>query len=130
MIEAAFCGRKDLAMRKQRRFPAELKRQVVEELLSGITGPAQLCRRHNISSGLLYHWKKQYSRGRFGNEPTQEAALKDRIAKLEQMVGRLAMENEFLKKALENTLEKAEQKESSLSTTDFLCKRSEGGANS
>jgi transposase-like protein len=130
MIEAAFCGRKDLAMKKQRRFPAELKRQVIEELLSGITSPAQLCRRHNISSGLLYHWKKQYSRGRFGNEPTQEAALKDRIAKLEQMLGRLTMENEFLKKALENTLERTEQKESSLPTTDFLCKRSEGGANS
>lgn len=130
MIEAACCGRKDLAMKKQRRFPAEFKRQVVEELLSGITGPAQLCRRHNISSGLLHHWKKQYSRGRFGNEPTQEAALKDRIAKLEQMVGRLTMENEFLKKALENTLEKAEQKESSLATTEPLCERSEGGANS
>jgi transposase-like protein len=108
MIEAACCGTKDLAMRKQRRFPAKFKRQVVEELLSGITGPAQLCRHHNISSGLLHHWKKQYSRGRFGNEPTQEVALKDRIAKLEQMVGRLTMENEFLKKALENTSEKAE----------------------
>ena len=130
MIGAAFCGRKDLAMRKQRRFSAELKRQVVEELLSRITSPAQLCRRHNISSGLLYYWKKQYSRGKFGNEPTHEEALKDRVAKLEQMVGRLTMENEFLKKALENTLEKAEQKESSLPTTDPLCKRSEGGANS
>jgi len=130
MIGTAFCGRKDLAMRKQRRFPVEFKRQVVEELLSGMTGPAQLCRRHNISSGLLHHWKKQYSRGRFGNEPTQEAALKDRIAKLEQMVGHLTMENEFLKKALENTLEKAEQKESSLPTTEPLCERSKGGASS
>ena len=130
MIGAAFCGRKDLAMRKQRRFPAELKRQVVEELLSRITSPAQLCRRHNISSGLLYYWKKQYSRGKFGNEATQEEALKDRVAKLEQMVGRLTMENEFLKKALENTLEKAEQKESSLPITDPLCRQSEGGANS
>jgi transposase len=117
-------------MSRQRRFPVELKRQVVEELLSGITSPAQLCRRHNISSGLLYYWKKQYSRGKFGNEPTHEEALKDRVAKLEQMVGRLTMENEFLKKALENTLEKAEQKESSLPTTDPFCKRSEGGANS
>jgi hypothetical protein len=32
MIEAAFCGRKDLAMRKQRRFPVEFKRRVVEFL--------------------------------------------------------------------------------------------------
>ena len=38
----------------------------------------------------------------------RKVALKDRIAKLEQMVGRLTMENEFLKKALENTSEKAE----------------------
>jgi len=37
MIGAVFCGRKDLAMRKQRRFPAELKRQIVKEVLSGIT---------------------------------------------------------------------------------------------
>jgi len=130
MIGAAFCGRKDLAMRKQRRFSAELKRQVVEELLSRITSPAQLCRRHNISSGLLYYWKKQYSRGKFGNEATQEEALKDRVAKLEQMVGRLTMENEFLKKALENTLERAEQRESSLPTTGPWCKQSEGGAHS
>ena len=116
-------------MRKQRRFPVELKRQVVEELLSGITSPAQLCRRHNISSGLLYYWKKQYSRGKFGNEPTQEEALKDRVAKLEQMVGRLTMENEFLKKALENTLEKVEREESSLPTTELLCERSGVGPN-
>ena len=60
-------------MSRQWRFPVELKRQVVEELLSGITSPAQLCRRHNISSGLLYYWKKEYSRGKFGNEPTHEA---------------------------------------------------------
>jgi len=117
-------------MKRQRRFPVELKRQVVEELLSRITSPAQLCRRHNISSGLLYYWKKQYSRGKFGNEPTQETALKDRIAKLEQMVGRLTMENEFLKKALENTLERAERKEGSLPSTGPWCKQFEGGANS
>ncbi len=47
--------RKDLAMRKQRGFSIEFKRQVVEELLSGETGPAQLCRRYNISSSVLYH---------------------------------------------------------------------------
>ena len=50
MIGAAYCGRKDLAMSKQRRFPVEFKCRVVEEHLSGMTGPAQLFRRHNISS--------------------------------------------------------------------------------
>ena len=93
--------RKDLAMRNQRSFSLEFKRQVVEELLSGESRPAQLCRRYSISSSVLYHWKKQYSRGKLNNEPTEEAALKDRIEKLEKLerlVGRLTLENEFLKR--------------------------------
>ena len=96
--------RKDLAMRSQRNFSLEFKRRVVEELLSGESRPAQLCRRYSISSSVLYHWKKQYSRGKFNNEPTEEAALKDRIEKLERLVGRLTLENEFLKRGLQNSL--------------------------
>lgn len=116
-------------MRKQRTFSPEFKRQVVEELLSGLSSPAHLCRRHHISSGLLYYWKKQYSRGRFGNEPTEEAAQEERVRQLEQMVGKLTMENEFLKKALQNSLRQSEKKESSLPTIGSLSKVSKGGAN-
>ncbi len=47
-------GRKDLVMSEQRKFSTEFKRQVVEEYLSGVSTAAQLCRRHSISSGLLY----------------------------------------------------------------------------
>jgi len=97
-------GRKDLAMRNQRSFSVELKRQVIQELLSEESRPAQLCRRYNISSSLLYYWKKQYSRGKFNNEPTEEAALKDRVEKLERLVGKLTLENEFLKKGLQSSL--------------------------
>jgi transposase len=96
--------RKDLAMRNLRTFSQELKRQVIEELMSGESRPAQLCRRYNISSSLLYHWKKQYSLGKFNNEPIEEAALKDRIEKLERLVGKLTLENEFLKKGLHHSL--------------------------
>jgi len=96
-------------MRNQRTFSQEFKRQVVEELLSGESSPAQLCRRHSVSSSLLYHWKKQYSRGKFNNEPTAEAALKDRVEKLERLVGRLTLENEFLKKGLQNSLGQSER---------------------
>ena len=100
-------GRKDLAMRNQRSFSLEFKRQVVEELLSGESRPAQLCRRYNISSSILYHWKRQYSRGKFDNEPTEEAALKDRIEKLERLVGRLTLENEFLKRGLQHSVNRS-----------------------
>lgn len=91
-------------MRNQRSYSQEFKRQIVEELLSGESRPAQLCRRHNISSSLLYHWKKQYARGKINNEPTAEAALHDRIEKLERLVGKLTLENEFLKKGLQHSL--------------------------
>jgi transposase len=101
--------RKDPAMRNNRSFSLEFKRRVVEDLLSGETGPAQLCRRYNISSSLLYHWKKQYSRGKFNNEPTEEGALRDRIEKLERLVGKLTLENEFLKKGLQHSLNQSQR---------------------
>ena len=66
--------------------------------MSGESRPAQLCRRYNITSSVLYHWKRQYSRGKFNNEPTEEGALRDRIEKLERLVGKLTLENEFLKR--------------------------------
>ena len=91
-------------MQERRNFTTEFKRQVVEELLCGVSRPAQLCRRHNIAVSLLYHWKKQYSLGKLNNEPVKEAAMRDKIEKLERMVGKLAMENEFLKKALQNNV--------------------------
>ena len=102
-------GRKDLAMANRRSFSLELKRQVVQELLSGESTAAQLCRRHNIVSSLLYHWKIQYQRGKFDNEPTQESALKDRVEQLERLVGKLALENEFLKKGLQSSLSQSQR---------------------
>ena len=101
-------------MRNQRSFNQEFKRQVIEELLSGASRPAQLCRRHNISSSLLYYWKKQYIRGQFNNEPNEEAALKDRVEKLERLVGKLTLENEFLKRGLQSSLSQPRRNGNSL----------------
>ena len=53
--------------------------------MSGESRSDQLCRRYNITSSVLCHWKKQYSRGKFNNEPTEEGALKDRIETLERL---------------------------------------------
>jgi len=114
-------------MRKPRTFTSQFKREVVEELVSGTTGPAQLTRRYNLSSGLLYHWKKEYARGKLNNEPTEEAALRDRMSQLEQMLGRLTLENEFLKKALQNVLKEQREKESLLVSTRILSPASKGG---
>jgi len=69
---------------------------VVEELLSGVSRPTQLCGSYNIAVSLLYHWKKQYGLGKLNNEPVKEAAMRDKIEKLERMVGKLAMEKELI----------------------------------
>ena len=105
----------------------EFKRQVVEELLSGESRPAQLCRRCNISPSLLYHWKRQYSRGKFNNEPTTEAALKDRIEKLERLVGKLTLENEFLKKGVQHSLSQSQRNGKSSSISGSSSAISGGG---
>ena len=116
-------------MRNQRSFSLEFKRQVVEELLSGESRPAQLCRRHNISSSLLYHWKTQYSRGKFDNEPAEEAALKDRIEKLERLVGKLTLENELLKRGLQNSLSQSRRNGRSSGCLAASVSTSGGGVN-
>lgn len=118
-------------MKHRRNFAIELKRQIVEELLSGVSTPAQLIRLHEISSGLLYHWKEQYAKGRFNNEPAKEAAHEARVRQLEQLVGKLTLENEFLKKAVQKGLLSPPKKsESSFPSIVTSLKTPKGGANS
>ena len=115
-------------MKKYRRYSTDFKRQVVEELLSGLSSPAQIMRRHEISSGLLYHWKKQYLNNLFADAPDREAALQERICQLEQLAGKLALENEFLKKAVQKSLAQERNNVSSLPTTGTCSRPSKGGA--
>jgi len=114
-------------MRNQRSFSLEFKRRVVEELMTGESRPAQLCRRYNMTSSVLYHWKKQYSRGKFNNEPTEEGALKDRIEKLERLVGKLTLENEFLKRGLQHSLSQSRRNGKSSGYGDVSVPPSGGG---
>jgi transposase len=117
-------------MGRQRRFSVDFKRQVVEEYLSGTSTAAQLCRKHSISSGLLYLWRRQYLKNSFDADSAREAALEERIRELEQSLGRSYLENEFLKKALHQSFKRSRKKGSSLPTTETLSKPSRGGANS
>ena len=78
-------------MRDLRTFSQEFKRQVVEELMSGESRPAQLCRRHNISPSLLYYWKKQYSLGKFNNEGKVRNALIQSLSSQKDPVVQIAL---------------------------------------
>jgi transposase len=114
---------------RRRRFTPEFKRSIIEQLLSETAGPAELCRRYNVSSGLLFTWKKQYAQGKLDSDPSREAELQARVRDLEQMLGKVTLENEFLKKALRNSLKQSETKDSSLPKTAASSAALKGGAN-
>ena len=114
-------------MAERRKFSEAFKRQVVEELLSEQSSLAQLSRRHDISSGLIVHWRKRYEEGKLIEGPSKaEKALLDRIAELERMVGRLAMENDLLKKAVEYTVRRRRENSSPITAKSLAA--SKGGA--
>ena len=87
--------------RPRRSFPADLKAQVVLQLLTGAATPAEICRRHNIKPQLLANWKDAVvERMHMLFDVNDETALLHvRIAELEQLLGRQALEIEILKKA-------------------------------
>ena len=89
--------------RKYRQFTPEFKFQVVVQLLSGAKSITELCREHELKDSLVYRWRDELlARGPqvYVQEklPGAEAA-QARIAELERLVGRQAMELEVLKKA-------------------------------
>ena len=91
---------KECRMRKHRTFSPEFKLRVVMEVVTGAKRPSEVCREHHLKDSLLLKWRKQ-----FAENAAQVFARPDgndekaRIAELERTVGRLAVENEILKKA-------------------------------
>ena len=93
---------KGLAKTKRRIFTRDFKLQVLREIDAGTKTQAEAAREHQITETAIYHWRLEYTKfkerafaGR-GKAYTDEA----RINELERMVGRLTMENDFLKKLL------------------------------
>lgn len=87
-------------MATRRHFSNEFKRMVVEQHLSGNHTQAQLLRHYDLSHNMLYRWRQEYESGAYNRESEAEIKAKDtRIRQLEQLVGRLTLENEFLKRA-------------------------------
>jgi len=92
-----------MARRTRRTFTPEFKFETVLETLRGEKGAAQICRERDISETLLTRWKQEFlSRGPAvfesqANGQGSEGAA--RVAELERLVGRQALELEVLKKA-------------------------------
>lgn len=92
-----------MSRRKRRTFTPEFKFETVLEALRGEKGSAQICRERDISETLLSRWKQDFlNKGPqlFESQANGKGSeLEARIAELERLVGRQALELEILKKA-------------------------------
>jgi transposase len=86
---------------KRRTYTREFKLKVLGEIEAG-KSQAQAAREYQLTETAIYKWRQQLSRYKEqafagqGKTYTDEA----RLHELERMVGRLTMENDFLKKLL------------------------------
>ena len=91
-------------MARHRSHSIEFKRQVAQEFIAGETLHA-LARRHDVSRNLIRVWVKKLETGAFDDDARAADLLQEyeaKIAALERMVGKQALEIEFLKGALRN----------------------------
>lgn len=91
-----------MTLKHRRKFTREFKLQVLAEVAAG-KSIAQAAREHQLHPTLIGRWQKQHrqyqDRAFAGNgHPHTDDA---RLAELGRMVGRLTMENDLLKKALQ-----------------------------
>src|ERR1700722_390100 len=88
-------------MAKHRTYSIEFKRQVAQEFLSGETLHG-LAKRHDVCRNLIRVWVQKYEAGGFDEDAAAADLLQQyeaRIAALERLVGKQALELEFLKGA-------------------------------
>ena len=89
---------------ERKRFTPEFKVEVVIEALSSESSEAELCHRHNITEKQLSQWKRQLlenAASLFDSNRKQSDASTERIAQLEQLVGKLTQAVDIQKKALD-----------------------------
>ena len=89
----------------RRNHTREFKLECVRQVATGHKRPAQrICREHNLSQSVLLRWRREYeSRGESAfteKQLSQTEALERKVAELERFCGKLALENEILKKGL------------------------------
>lgn len=88
-------------MTRRRKFTPEFKARVVLEMITTQKSAAQASREYGIKDSVLSRWKQEFierSPKLFEQGPANNDDRDQRIAELERMVGRLAMELEMAKK--------------------------------
>ena len=89
------------AMARHRTHSIAFKKQVAQEYLAGESLHG-LARRHKVSRNLIRIWVTKYEAGEYDEDVEAADRLQEyeaRIAALERLVGKLTLENDFLKGA-------------------------------
>lgn len=90
-------------MNKRNKYTSKQKIEIVLEGLKNETSITEVCRKYGISSSMYYKWRDLLLRkgeevfANQGNFASEKAYI-DKIREMERVIGRLALENEILKK--------------------------------
>ena len=87
-------------MTKRRKFSPEFKARVVLELISGEKGLLQASREYEIKDSLLSRWKQEFlvRAPQLFEQARRVDPQEERVAELERLVGRLALQLDMAKK--------------------------------
>lgn len=87
-------------VKERRTYTPEFKVRVVLELISGKKSLSQACREYGIKDNVLSRWRQEFLERapQLFEQPGQEDRQAERIAELERMAGRLALQLEMAKK--------------------------------
>ena len=88
-------------MTQRRNFTPQFKTRVVLEILTKLKSMAQVCREYDLKEQVVTRWKAEFLERAPSLFATTQQRDQDhtRIAELERLVGRLALELEIAKKA-------------------------------
>jgi transposase-like protein len=117
-LDTHFLWQEKMMKLARRSFNREFKMSVCAEVIAGRLKKTQACRQHGLSPGLLDRWVDQYkvlgqsafpNGGEIGLDSCH-ATDAQRVKDLEALVGRLVLENDFLKAAVKKGLGPQEKK--------------------
>jgi transposase len=102
------------SVQRRRRFSAEEKRALVEEVEQSGSSISAVARKYGINPNQLFRWRKLMREGALSAVGADESVvpasevkeLHLRIRELERLLGRKTLENEILKDAVRITREK------------------------
>jgi len=110
-----------------RKYTKAFKEEIVKALLDG-RNSVELSRELKVARSLMYRWRDQALKGELTDTVEIQSNPETRIKELEQMVGKLLVDSELLKKALKQANCPLEESEILSGNIEIEVDPSQGGA--